>query len=72
MRDAICLKCNPITIRKPRLALDAACDVARRIGCHIEISINDVPVVISPVAAKDAIFQRWTETAASAESRTTM
>jgi hypothetical protein len=73
MRDtALCLKLNPVASPKPRVTLDAACDVARRIGCHVEIHVNDVPVVISPVAAKGDVFQQWTETAASAGSRKTM
>jgi hypothetical protein len=62
MRDtAICLKLNPVVARKPRAALDAACDVARRIGCHVEIEVNAVLVIISPVAAKGEVFQRWAD-----------
>jgi hypothetical protein len=62
MRDAtICIKLNPVVARKPRTALDAACDVARRIGCHVEIEVNAVPVTISPVAAKGEVFQQWAD-----------
>jgi hypothetical protein len=49
-----------MTAQKPRIVLDAAADVARRIGCHVEIEVNHRTVRISPMAAKGAIFDNTT------------
>src|SRR5262245_24130324 len=48
----VTLKLEPITTAKPRIALDAAADVARRIGCHVLIEVNSAAVRIGPPQAR--------------------
>jgi hypothetical protein len=59
MHAGITLQLKPMTALKPRIVLDAAADVARRIGCHVEIEVNERTVRISPTAAKGAVFDDW-------------
>jgi hypothetical protein len=59
MHANVTVKLEPIASNKPRVALDAAADVARRIGCHVEVAVNGRAVLISPTAAKSAIFDAW-------------
>jgi hypothetical protein len=68
MHSGITLQLKPMTALKPRIVLDAAADVARRIGCHVEIEVNERTVRISPTAAKNAVFENWSAAMSEADA----
>lgn len=68
MHANLTLKLEPVTVAKPRIVLDAAADVARRVGCHVAIAVNGATVRISPTAAKNAIFENWSAAMSEADA----
>jgi hypothetical protein len=60
------VKLEPMQAVKPRIALDQAADLARRIGCHVTLALNGAAVTISPTATKSSVLDAW-NTAAKAE-----
>jgi hypothetical protein len=53
------LKLEPMHGAKPRMALEQAADLARRIGCHLTFALNGVAVTISPFATKSSVLDAW-------------
>ena len=64
----VTINLEPIIATKPQVALNEACDVARRLGCAVAVTVNDVPVCIGPTTTKAAALESWTK-AARAEAR---
>jgi hypothetical protein len=62
------VKLEPVTATKPRIAIDQAADLARRIGAHVMLTLNGVEVTVSPTATKASIEQAWSAAAAKAEA----
>ena len=63
----VTIKLEPITANKPQMALNEACDVARRLGCAVEVAVNGVWVRIGPTTPKNSVFESWGK-AATAEA----
>ena len=63
----VTIQLQPISVRKPELALWEACDVARRLGCAVEVAVNGTSVRIGPTTPKNAVFNSWGK-AATAEA----
>jgi len=42
----VTIKLEPMAAIKPQIALNEAADVARRIGCTVEVAVNGIPVRI--------------------------
>jgi hypothetical protein len=67
MHTSLTLRLEPIAnCRKPRAAVDAAADLARRIGCHVAVEINGATVKISPTTPKATAFEQWSAAKAGA------
>ncbi|HEY1247234.1 MAG TPA: hypothetical protein VGF29_20630 [Hyphomicrobiaceae bacterium] len=54
---------EPMQVMKPRIALDQAADLARRIGCHVSLALNGAAVTISPTATKSSVVEAWSAAA---------
>ena len=63
----VTIRLEPMTANKPQMALNEACDVARRLGCAVEVAVNGVSVRIGPTTPKNAVFNSWGK-AATAEA----
>jgi hypothetical protein len=55
----VTVRLEPMQVAKPRIALDAAADVARRIGCHVAVEVNGTTVRIAPTTPKAMAFEHW-------------
>jgi hypothetical protein len=55
----VTLKLEPMKVTKPRLAVEEAADVARRIGCCVSVAVNGVGITISPTTPKGQAFDAW-------------
>jgi hypothetical protein len=69
MQANLTLKLEPITSTKPRATIDAAVDVARRIGCHVAVEVNGAIVRISPTAARGTVFDTWSAAKAGVDAQ---
>jgi hypothetical protein len=68
MSAAIAIRLEPIEAIKPRIAIDAAAEVARRIGCVVIIEVNGATVTIEPTTAKAAAFDAWSAAKAAGDA----
>jgi hypothetical protein len=69
MHAAIAIRLEPVEAAKPRIALDAAADVARRLGCHVVIEVNGATVRIGPTMTKAAAVEAWQAARAEADAK---
>jgi prophage tail gpP-like protein len=53
------LKLEPMQVTKPRTALDAAADLARRVGVHVSLELNGTTVTIGPTQTKASVADDW-------------
>jgi hypothetical protein len=68
MHLPIAIRLEPVEAIKPRIAIDAATEVARRIGCHVVIEINGATVRIGPTTTKSTAFEAWSAAKTQADA----
>jgi hypothetical protein len=68
MHVPIAIRLEPVLAIKPRIAIDAAAEVARRIGCHVVIEINGATVRIGPTTTRSTAFEAWSAAKTEADA----